>query len=136
MKKPILFSSLLLLILFLGVFLGGYFTARSIDGIRLRVESLPEEGIASPEEVESLPEEGIASPEEADDVHTLWQAHERFYLLTIDHRVLADLDRAVSTLCGACLAGDEALYVVSRHELIAALVHLSEEAGNSALNVL
>lgn len=122
MKKPILFSSLLLLILFLGVFLGGYFTARSIDGIRLRVESLPEEG--------------IASPDEAEEVHTLWQAHERFYLLTIDHRVLADLDRAVSTLCGACLAGDEALYVVSRHELIAALVHLSEEAGNSALNVL
>ena len=50
--------------------------------------------------------------------------------------MLADLDRAVSTLCGACLAGDDALYVVSRHELIAALLHLAEEAGNAGINVL
>ena len=120
--KPILFSSLLLLLLFLGVFLGGFFTSKSIDGIRERVEALPEET--------------VASREEAEEVHTLWQGRERFYLLTIDHRVLADLDRAVSTLCGACIAGDEAHYVVSRHELIAALIRLSEEAGNSALNFL
>lgn len=122
MKKPILFSSLLLLVLFVGVFLGGRLTARSIDGVRERVESLPAEA--------------IAAPEAAEEIHTLWQARERLYLLTIDHRVLADLDRAVSTLCGACRAGDEALYVVSRHELIAALIRLSEEAGNSIRNVL
>ena len=122
MKKSILFSSLLLVLLALGVFLGGWLTARSIDGIRERVEALPEET--------------VASPEQAETIHRLWQAREMVYLLTLDHRVLADLDRAVSTLCGACLAGDGALYVVSRHELIAALLHLSEEAGNSPLNLL
>jgi len=122
MKKPILFSSLLLVLLALGVLLGGWLTARSIDGIRERVEALPEETVASPEQAEAI--------------HRLWQAREKVYLLTLDHRVLADLDRAVSTLCGACLAGDGALYVVSRHELIAALLHLSEEAGNSLMNVL
>ncbi|MBR4769577.1 MAG: hypothetical protein IK090_01450 [Clostridia bacterium] len=122
MKRPILFSSLLLLLLFSGVFLGGRLTARSIDGIR--------------QQVEALPESTVATPEEAEAIHTLWQAREKVYLLTLDHRVLADLDRAVSTLCGACLAGDDALYVVSRHELIAALLHLAEEAGNAAVNVL
>lgn len=122
MKKPILFSSLLLALLLVGVFLGGHLTARSIDGIRERVEALPEKTVAGPEDAEAI--------------HELWQKREAVYLLTIDHRVLADLDRAVSTLCGACLAGDGALYVVSRHELIAALLHLSEEAGNSPLNLL
>lgn len=120
--KPILFSSLLLLTLFVGVFVGGFLTARSIDGIRA--------------EVEALPEHGVASIDSAEGVHELWQKREKTYLLTLDHRVLADLDRAVSTLCGACLAGDEPLYTVSRHELIAALTRLSEEAGNSALNFL
>lgn len=120
--KPILFSSLLLSALVLGVFVGGHVTARSIDVIR--------------ETVEALPEEEIASREDADAIHTLWQRREKAYLLTLDHRVLADLDRAVSTFCGACLAGDEKLYTVSRHELIAALLRLSEEAGNSPLNVL
>ena len=122
MKKPILFSSLLLALLLLGVFLGGTLTARSIDGIRERVEALPENT--------------VAAPEDADAIHTLWQRREKIYLLTLDHRVLADLDRAVSTLCGSCLAGDRALYVVSRHELIARLSHLAEEAGNSPLNLL
>ena len=120
--KPILFSSLLLFALFVGVFVGGALTARSIDRVRERVEALPAEG--------------VASEEDADAIHELWQTRERIYLLTIDHRVLADLDRAVSTLCGACLAGDETLYTVSRHELIASLLRLSEEAGNSALNFL
>ena len=120
--KQVLFSSLLLLSLIVGVFFGGHLTARSIDGIR--------------EKVEALPSESIAEKEEADAIHALWQRRENLYLLTLDHRVLADLDRAVSTLCGACIAGDEKLYVVSRHELIAALVHLAEEAGNNALNVL
>ena len=122
MKKPILFSSLLLALLILGVFWGGAATARSIDAIRERVEALPETT--------------VAAPEDAEEIHELWQKREKVYLLTLDHRVLADLDRAVSTLCGACLAGDGALYVVSRHELIAALLHLSEEAGNSPLNLL
>ena len=122
MKKPILFSSLLLALLLLGVFLGGTLTARSIDGIRERVEALPENT--------------VAAPEDADAIRTLWQRREKIYLLTLDHRVLADLDRAVSTLCGSCLAGDRALYVVSRHELIARLSHLAEEAGNSLLNLL
>ena len=122
MKRPILFSSLLLVLLAVGVFLGGHLTARSIDGIR--------------REVETLPELTVASPEQAEEIHTLWQRREKVYLLTLDHRVLADLDRAVSTLCGACLAHDESLYVVSRHELIAALLHLAEEAGNAAVNVL
>lgn len=122
MKKPILFSSLLLALLLLGVFLGGTLTARSIDGIRERVEALPENT--------------VAAPEDADAIHTLWQRREKIYLLTLDHRVLADLDRAVSTLCGSCLAGDGSLYVVSRHELIARLSHLAEEAGNSLLNLL
>ena len=122
MKKPILFSSLLLLILFVGVFVGGSLTARSIDGIR--------------REVERLPENAVAAPEEAEAIHELWQRREKVYLLTLDHRVLADLDRAVSTLCGACLAGDEGQYIVSRHELIAALLHLAEEAGNAGINLL
>ena len=122
MKKPILFSSLLLLLLFVGVFVGGHFTARSIDGVR--------------REVERLPENAVASPADAERIHDLWQRREKIYLLTLDHRVLADLDRAVSTLCGACLAGDDGLYIVSRHELIAALLHLSEEAGNAAINLL
>ena len=122
MKKPILFSSLLLLLLFVGVFVGGALTARSIDGIRERVEALPAES--------------VAETADADALHALWQRREKVYLLTLDHRVLADLDRAVSTLCGACLAGDEQHYVVSRHELIAALVRLAEEAGNDAVNVL
>ena len=122
MRKPILFSSLLLLLLFVGVFVGGNLTARSIDGIRERVEALPAEG--------------VAASEDADAIHALWQRREKVYLLTLDHRVLADLDRAVSTLCGACLSGDERLYVVSRHELIAALFHLAEEAGNAGWNVV
>ena len=122
MKKPILFSSLLLFLLAVGVFWGGAATSRSIDAIRERVEALPESA--------------VAAPSDAEEIHELWQAREKIYLLTLDHRVLSDLDRAVSTLCGACLAGDEALYVVSRHELIASLLHLSEEAGNSPLNVL
>ena len=122
MKKPILFSSLLLFLLAVGVFWGGAATARSIDAIRERVEALPKTA--------------VAAPSDAEEIHELWQAREKIYLLTLDHRVLSDLDRAVSTLCGACLAGDEALYVVSRHELIASLLHLSEEAGNSPLNVL
>ncbi|MBP5610778.1 MAG: hypothetical protein J6X72_05520 [Clostridia bacterium] len=120
--KPVLFSSLLLLALFVGVFVGGALTARSIDRVRERVEALPDAG--------------VASVEEADAIHELWQDRERIYLLAVDHRVLADLDRAVSTLCGACIAGDEDLYTVSRHELIAALRRLSEEAGNAALNFL
>ena len=120
--KPVLFSSLLLVALFVGVFLGGFLTARSIDRVRERVEALPETG--------------VASQEDADAIHTLWQERERIYLLAVDHRVLADLDRAVSTLCGACIARDENLYTVSRHELIAALRRLSEEAGNSPLNFL
>jgi len=122
MKKPILFSSLLLLVLIVGVFLGGHLTARSIDSLRGQVEALPDEG--------------IATVEQTDAIHRLWQKREKVYLLTLDHRVLADLDRAVSTLCGACRAGDESLYTVSRHELIAALTRLSEEAGNAALNFL
>lgn len=122
MKKPILFSSLLLFLLFVGVFVGGHLTARSIDGVR--------------REVEALPENAVAAPADAERLHDLWQRREKIYLLTLDHRVLADLDRAVSTLCGACIAGDDALYVVSRHELIAALLHLAEEAGNAGINVL
>ena len=122
MKKPILFSSLLLLVLFVGVFVGGHLTARSIEGVR--------------EVVERLPESVAAAPEDAERIHDLWQSREKIYLLTLDHRVLADLDRAVSTLCGACLARDDALYVVSRHELIAALLHLAEEAGNAGINLL
>ena len=120
--KPILFSTLLLAALFLGVFVGGQVTARSIDRIR--------------EQVESLPSDEVAAQEDADALHLLWQARSKAYLLTIDHRVLSDIDRAVSTLCGACLARDASLYTVSRHELIAALKRLSEEAGNSALNFL
>lgn len=122
MRKPILFSSLLLLLLLVGVFVGGALTARSIDRVR-RV-------------VEALPPTAVASPEDAEEIHRLWQKREKIYLLTLDHRVLADLDRAVSTLCGACIAEDEALYVVSRHELIAALIRLAEEAGNDAINFL
>lgn len=122
MKRPILFSSLLLCLLVVGVFLGGRLTARSIDGVR--------------REVEALPETTVASFAAAEEIHALWQRREKAYLLTLDHRVLADLDRAVSTLCGACLAQDQALYAVSRHELIAALLHLAEEAGNAAVNVL
>ena len=122
MKRPLLFSSLLLVALVFGVFFGGYRTARSIDAIRERVEELPADR--------------VAAETDAEEIHTLWQARERVYLLTVDHRVLADLDRAVSTLCGACRANDRALYVVSRHELIAALLRLSEEAGNSALNFM
>ena len=122
MRKPILFSSLLLLLLFVGVFVGGNLTARSIDGIR--------------EKVEALPAGTVAAPEDADEIHALWQRREKIYLLTLDHRTLADLDRAVATLCGACLSGDESLYAVSRHELIAALLRLAEEAGNAGWNVV
>lgn len=119
--KPILFSSLLLLSLFVGVFVGGRATAGSIDALRRRVEALPETT--------------VAEREDADRIHEAWQKREKIYLLTLDHRVLSDIDRAVATFCGACIAGDVSLYVVSRHELIAALIRLSEEAGNHAINL-
>ena len=120
--KPILFSSLLLLALFFGVFVGGRATARSIDALRRQVEELPEATLAPREDAEAI--------------QALWQRRERVYLLTLDHRVLSDIDRAVATFSGACIAGDAALYTVSRHELIAALTRLAEEAGNDPINLL
>ena len=47
MNRPILFSSLLLLLLFFGVILGGHLTARSIDGIRQQGGALPESTVAT-----------------------------------------------------------------------------------------
>ena len=120
--KPLLFSSLLLGLLIFGVFFGGWMTARSIDGVR--------------DAVEALPEDQPATPEAAEEVHALWQRCERFYLLTLDHRVLGDLDRAVANLCGTCAAGETAPYIISRHELLSLLIRLREEAGNSALGFL